>query len=134
MERFSNWSKIERMVSTYFSSYNLNQNTPGVKKEQPRVKRPCWKRYEIKMSSQGVLLLIGLKILIIMTSLQNIVISGAQGLLMLMGSQFLTKMKTLLFHFNVLWPGHLCQKFWSHQHQETLSTWNNNTLQWGHDD
>ena len=38
------------------------------------------------MGGQGLLLLIGLKILIIMTSLQNIVILGAQGLLMLMGS------------------------------------------------
>ena len=43
------------------------------------------------MGGQGLLLLIGLKILIIMTSLQNIVISGAQGLLM-MGSKFLIKM------------------------------------------
>ena len=42
--------------------------------------------------------------------------SGAQDLLMLMGSKFLIKM-------NALRPGHLYQKFWSHQHQETLSTW-----------
>ena len=44
------------------------------------------------MGGQGLLLLIGLKILIIMTSPQNIVILGAQGLLMLMGSKFLIKM------------------------------------------
>ena len=43
------------------------------------------------MGGQGLLLLIGLKILIIMTSLQNIVILGAQGLLMLMESKFLIK-------------------------------------------
>ena len=44
------------------------------------------------MGGQGLLLLIGLKLLIIMTSLQNIVILCAQGLLMLMGSKFLIKM------------------------------------------
>ena len=44
------------------------------------------------MGGQGLLLLIGLKILIIMTSLQNIVIEGAQGLLMLIASIFLIKM------------------------------------------
>ena len=38
------------------------------------------------MCSQGILLLIGLKILIIMTLLQNIILS-AQDLLMLMGSK-----------------------------------------------
>ena len=36
--------------------------------------------------------LIGLKVLVMMNSLQNIVILGAQGLLMLMGSKFLIKM------------------------------------------
>ena len=44
------------------------------------------------MGGQGLLFLIGLKLLIIMTSLQNIVILGAQSLLMLMGSKFLIKM------------------------------------------
>ena len=44
------------------------------------------------MGTQNLLLLIELKILIIMTSLQNIVILGDQGLLMLMGSKFLMKM------------------------------------------
>ena len=47
------------------------------------------------MGSQGLLLLIGLKLLIIMTSLQNIVILGAQGILMLMRSKFLIKMTRL---------------------------------------
>ena len=37
-------------------------------------------------------------------------------------------------NINVLQPGYLYQKFWSHQHQENLSIWNNNVLQWGHDD
>ena len=46
--------------------------------------------------------LIGLKILIIMTSLQNIVISGAQGFLMLMGSKFLIKM-TRLQNIKMAW-------------------------------
>ena len=47
-------------------------------------------------------------------SLQNIVISGAQGLLMLMGSKFLIKMtrpQNTVFYLNVLRPGHLYQKF-----------------------
>ena len=63
---------------------NLNHNTPGVKK-WPRPKKALLKRSEIELGSQDLLLLIGLKN---MTSLQNIVISGAQGLLMLMGSKF----------------------------------------------
>ena len=40
------------------------------------------------MYGQCFLLLIGLKVLVMMNSLQNIVISGAQGLLMLMGSKY----------------------------------------------
>ena len=64
----------------------LNKNNLGVKKERPRTKKGLLK------SQNGLLLLIGIKILIIMTSLQNIVILGAQGLLMLMGSKFLIKM------------------------------------------
>ena len=35
-------------------------------------KRPCWKRCEIKMGGQGLLLLMELKVLIMMTRLQNI--------------------------------------------------------------
>ena len=66
------------------------------------------------MGGQGILLLIGLKLLIIMTSLQNIIILGAQGLLMLMGSKFLIKMtspQNIVLSLNVLRPGHLYQKF-----------------------
>ena len=47
------------------------------------------------MDGQGLLVLIGLKNLVTMTSLQKIVISGAQGLLMLMGwIKILIKMTT----------------------------------------
>ena len=64
------------------------------------------------MGGQGLLLLIGLKLLIMMTSLQNIVILCAQGLLMLMGSKFLIKMtRPQNIVVNVLQPGHLYQKF-----------------------
>ena len=51
-----------------------------------------------------------------MTSLQNIVISGAQGLLMLMGSKFLIKMTRQQN------KGDDDQKFYSYQKQETLAT------------
>ena len=47
------------------------------------------------MGGQGLLLLIRLKILIIMMSLQNIFILGDRGFLMLMGSKFLIKMTRL---------------------------------------
>ena len=40
-------------------------------------------------------ILIGLKVLIMMNSLQNIIILGAQDLLMLMGSKFLIKVTRL---------------------------------------
>ena len=40
------------------------------------------------MSGQGLLLLVGLKVLVMMTSQQNIVISGIQGVVMLMGLEF----------------------------------------------
>ena len=89
------------------------------------------------MGAQCLLILIGLKVLVMMTSLQNIVISGAQGLLMLMGLKFLIKMirpQNIKIKNSVLQPGHPYQKLWSHQHQEALSTWNNNVLQWSHHD
>ena len=50
--------------------YNPNQNTPNVKKVAVKnLKRPCWKRSEIRMGSQGFLLLMEL---IMMARLQNI--------------------------------------------------------------
>ena len=67
------------------------------------------------MGGQGLLLLIGIKILIIMTSLQNIVILGAQGLLILMGSKFLIKMTRQ--------QSKGCdEKFYSYQKQEAFAT------------
>ena len=45
---------------------------------------------------------------------ENIVISGAQGLLILMGSKFLIKMtrpQNIKIKNSVLWPGYLYQKF-----------------------
>ena len=53
------------------------------------------KDVKLKWAAKASCFDIGLKILIIMTSLQNFVISGAQGLLMLMGSKFLIKMTQL---------------------------------------
>ena len=54
------------------------------------------------------------EVLIMMNSLQNIAISGAQGLLMLMGSKLLIKM-TRLQNIETknsdLRPGHLYQNF-----------------------
>ena len=77
------------------------------------------------MGSQSPLVLIGLKVLVMMNSLRNIVISDAQGLLMLMGSKFFDKDNQATkhcFYPYVLQPGHLYQKLGSHQHQEALST------------
>ena len=51
------------------------------------------------------------KALIITTSVQNIVILGAQGLMILMGSKFLIKMTRLHNNYCVWWPGDLYQKF-----------------------
>ena len=66
------------------------------------------------MGGQCLLVLIGLKVLVMMNSLQNIIISGDQGLLMLMGSKFFDKddqAANTVFYLDVLWPGHLYQKF-----------------------
>ena len=54
------------------------------------------------MGGQGLLVFIGLKVLVMMTSLQNIVISGAQGLLMLMGSKFFGKDDQAVKHQGLL--------------------------------
>ena len=58
------------------------------------------------------MVLIGLKVLVMMNSLHNIVISGAQGLLMLMGSKFLiktTRPQNITIKNSVFRPGHLYQ-------------------------
>ena len=44
------------------------------------------------MGGQGLLLLVGIEVLVMMTSLQNIVTLGAQVLLMLVKSKFLIEM------------------------------------------
>ena len=60
---------------------NLNLSTPGIiNKEQPSTKKVLLKKMQNQMGSQGPLLLIGIKVLVMMISLLNIVISGAQGL------------------------------------------------------
>ena len=62
------------------------------------------------MGNQGFLLLIGRKDLVMMTSsLQDIVNLGAQGLLVLMGLN--QAGKNICFHLNVLWAGHHFQTF-----------------------
>ena len=115
---------------------NLIKNAPGVKKGQPRTQQALLKKMWNQMGGQCLLVLIGLKVLVMINSLQNIVISGTQGLLMLMGSKLIkmTRPQNIKIKNSVLQPGHLYQKFWSHQHQEPLSTWNNNVSQWVHHD
>ena len=68
------------------------ESTPGVKKEWPRAKKGLVEKDMKSKWAAKASCLIGLKFLTIMTSLQNIVISGAQDLLMLMGSKVLIKM------------------------------------------
>ena len=61
-----------------------------------------------------------------MTSLQNIDILGVQGLPDVDGIEKFDKnnqaAKQYFYVLNILGPGHLYQNFWSHQHQEILST------------
>ena len=129
--KFLNYVNLILRMYVCTCNVDLNQKTPGVKGERPRAKRPCWKRYEI--GGQGLLLLI---VLIIMTSLQNIVISGAQGLLMSMGSKFLIKMTRLQNimmkeHCFVAWSS--LSKFWSINIRRPWAP-KITCLQWGHDD
>ena len=81
---------FKRSTTRYTKADNIlcSTNSHFLKKEvKSKQKHPrCRKR-----SGQGILPLIGLKLLIIMTSLQNIATLGAQGLLMLMGSKILIK-------------------------------------------
>ena len=71
---------------------SLIKTTLGVKKEQPRTKTSLAENMWNQMGSQCLLALIGSKVLVMMNSLQNIAILGAQGLIMLMRSKYLTKM------------------------------------------
>ena len=75
---------IEKLCNNWFTAHHWglpadlypNQNTPGIKTLQPRIlKRPCWKRSEIKMGGQGLLLLMELKFLIMTARLQNITVA-----------------------------------------------------------
>ena len=59
-------------IVIFKKKWNLNKKIPGVKKSSQELKRPCWKRFETEMDGQGLLLLIGLKMLIIMSSLQTL--------------------------------------------------------------
>ena len=64
------------------------------------------------MKSKGPSALIGIKVLIMMSSLQSNVISGAQGFLMLIGpdeDDLATKHCSV--YPNAFWPGHLYQNF-----------------------
>ena len=63
---------------------NLNKNTPGVKKERPRTKRALLKKIWNRNGRPRPPAFDRTEIFD-MTPLQNIVISGAQGLLMLLG-------------------------------------------------
>ena len=100
---------------------NLNKSTPGVKKEQPNTKKALLKRCEIEMDIYGLLLLIGLRVLVMITILQNIyiVISSTQRLLMLIGSKILIKMTRLQ---NFFCREVIMTKLLIYQTQETLAS------------
>ena len=84
------------------------------------------------MKSKGPSALISIEILVMMSSLQSIVISGAQSLLRLMGSnEDDPATKHCSFYPNALWPAHLYQNF-DPINIKALSTWKNNVLQWGY--
>ena len=112
--------------------WNLNQKHLRSKKGAAKyIKRPCWKDAKLKWAAKGSWFksfshddlttkhcyfrwsrppdVDGIKSLIKMTRLQSI------------------KIKEQCF---AAWSS--LQKFWSHQHQEALSTWKNNVLQWDH--
>ena len=83
-------------------------NIPGIKKEQLSTEKGF--TVKSKWEAKGSRFIS----FYMMTSLQSIDISGAQGLLMLMGSKFLIKMirpQNIRQKNNVLRPGHLYQKF-----------------------
>ena len=102
--------------------FNLNRNTPTIKR-----------------SDQSLLLLIGIKVTVMMTSLKKHCYfrcsrpPDVDGIKIFDQDDQATKHYS--FHLHVLQPGHLYQKLWPHQHQEALSTWNVywQFLQWGHD-
>ena len=71
------------------ANYNISKpNTPGVKKEPSGTKKALLNN----VKSKWMVTFDRLRVLVMMTSLQNIDILGAQDLLMLIRSKFLTKM------------------------------------------
>ena len=74
---------LHEICYDFIAIYNLIKNTPGVRKGQPITKQALLKKIWNQMDGQGLLVLIGLKVLVMLTSLQNIVISVLKGLLML---------------------------------------------------
>ena len=82
-------------VLFFSTSYISKQKQLRCKKGGQELKQALLKKMWNQMGGQCLLVLIGLKVLVMMNSLQNIVISDAQGLLMLMGSNFLIKVTRL---------------------------------------
>ena len=100
---------MNNKINCYFKK---QPKDPRHKKGSQELKQTLLKKMWNQMGGQGLLTLIALKVLVMITSLQNIVISGAQGLLMLIESKFFDKDdKTLFCYLNVLQPGHLYQNF-----------------------
>ena len=75
------------------------------------------------MGSQGLLFLIGLKVLTMMTSLQNVAILGAQGLPMLTGPVKVTLPQNIKIQRTMFCSLIIFIKGFDpmHQHQEALS-------------
>ena len=109
----------------------LIENTLSVKKGAQELKQALLKKIWNQMGSQWFLVLIGLKVLVMMNSLQKHCYFRCLRPPDIDGIKFFDKddqAAKRCFYLNVFQPGHLYQKFWSHQHQEVLSTWNNNVL------
>ena len=93
----------------------ISSYTPFVKREWPRTKTAL---SEKDVKSNGRPRPPGFdkfESFVMMTSLQNIIISGDQGLLMLMVQEISDEddqaTKHYSFYLNVLWPDYLYQKF-----------------------
>ena len=106
-------------------------------KEQPRTKTGLAKKDVKSNGGQCLLILIGLKNFGMMNSLQNIVILGAKdvdGIKIFDKDDQAIKQCSVILMFCSLIIFIRYQKSWSYQHQEALSTWNSNVLQWDHHD
>ena len=82
---------IDCMLNGQLKQY-LNKSPPGIKKECWRTKKALLEKVGNRNGRPMLPAFDRIKILIIMTSLQSIVILSAHGLLMLMGSKILIKM------------------------------------------